>query len=347
MAKQFNTNMLTPGETFSIRGKVDFSRISSPIMGDELREAIQRAMASNNIPIESPHTKLALVDVQVVPQNPNALTPGEQYIMERFYQKTKGEDAGRIAYTAVRKARVGEEAKAIPRIGVRNGNMVDEVVLEKGQELAKGLDVTLVFRVYATSMKNGISFDCIIVNEPIRFYSSDAALASMGLTWNAYSPAPARQPISAPVIPQVTPQTAMPQQMPMNQQPTQTQVPNNQFAPQYQPQAQNYPMQNANPVIPQQQAQPVQNLPFAQATPQAAMPQQMPMNQPTNQMAQQQMPMANQMPVAPGVPVQAETSQFANAFQNAFSYAQPQPQQDKPDHGTFNPAAGLSTPFGA
>ena len=82
-------------------------------------------------------------------------------------------------------------------------------------------------------MKNGISFDCIIVNEPIRFYSSDAALASMGLTWNAYSPAPARQPISAPVIPQATPQTAMPQQMPMNQQmnqqPTQTQVLTNQI----------------------------------------------------------------------------------------------------------------------
>lgn len=176
-------NSLTPGTEFMIRGKLSFSRITSQIAGEELARRIESAKRNGMIPVERPHTTASITNAQVVYKDANNKTPEEIYAEESLWQSSSHPERG-YCYTAYNKG------SYLPRVGTLAGDgmTVNEIVPEN--ELANGLDVTFVIRVFKpkTQRNNGTSLEGIIVNEPIRYYDGNAmasALSGHGLTWNS------------------------------------------------------------------------------------------------------------------------------------------------------------------
>lgn len=194
MAKRtVTTNMLTPNKTFMVRGKLTFSRVVTQVAGDELVKDMQRRQQKRMNPIDKPYTTASICDAQVIyrPSENGMKTPEDIYAEESLYQSTSPTATG-FCFSGYNKG------KNLPWIGTArndgNGGMVvDQIPYEeiKG-ELASGLDVTLVMRVFSATPNQGVSMDGIIVNEPVRYYSGTGAtgLADYGITFN---PAPGTQ----------------------------------------------------------------------------------------------------------------------------------------------------------
>lgn len=166
-----NNNQLRPDQTIWVKGKLTYSRVTKQISGDELQADIQRKRQNNRIPIEKPYTTASICDAQVLYQNPQQPTIEEKFIEERLYTSQKNPGYN---YTAVNKG------NRLPYIGKLEGNQFIQIVPEG--ELDNGLDVTLIIRVFKGNPQNGTTLDAIIVNEPIRYYSSaNLGLAERGL----------------------------------------------------------------------------------------------------------------------------------------------------------------------
>lgn len=195
-------NQVEPGTTFMVRGNLTFSRITSRIEGEELTRRIDSARRNGIIPIDKPHTTASINHARVVYTNvdqngnPVSKTLIEQYAEESLYQSSKNPQQG-LHYNAYNKG------TNLPNVGVlaEDGKTVNGVIPE--HELANGLDVTLVMRVFKpkTQMNHGVCLEGVIVNEPIRYYDGNAmanSLSEHGITWNP-APAPANQPANQPV----------------------------------------------------------------------------------------------------------------------------------------------------
>lgn len=166
-----NNNQLRPDQTIWVRGKLTYSRVTKQIAGAELEADIKRKQQNNRIPIDKPYTTATICDAQVLYQNPNAPTIEEKFIEERLYTSTKNPGYN---YTAVNKG------NRLPYIGNLEGNRFIQIAPEG--ELDNGLDVTLIIRVFKGSPQNGTTLDGIILNEPVRYYSSSGlGLAERGI----------------------------------------------------------------------------------------------------------------------------------------------------------------------
>lgn len=190
---------LTPGDTFIIHGKVGYNRISkviddNPATGEmELTKTRQEA-AKRNRPIpDKPFVTLTLEDVSVVYKDPANPTLAEKYALGRFYKKADG----KLCYTAIRKYNPDPtKQRQLPRVGELSpdGKTVQGRILDPGRTLASGLDATIYMSVYKTNQNPGISFDMIVLNEPLRYYvapaSAEGILASQGLLWQEPTAAP-------------------------------------------------------------------------------------------------------------------------------------------------------------
>lgn len=207
--KTINTNQLTPNKIILVRGKLDFCHITSLIQGDELVKLNQRNAAKGWQSEDKPHTKAALRNAAVIMQNPQAPTLEEQYAYESLYTSAQNPEKGNC-FTGKNKGNV------LPWVGIiRAGttNVVDQIIPEG--ELAAGLDVTFVMRVFKpkNSINNGVSLDGIIVNEPIRYYQNNSiakGLSELGITFNP-TDVPAPAPAGPEPMPAVEPTTpAMP-----------------------------------------------------------------------------------------------------------------------------------------
>lgn len=204
MAKRtINSNMLTPGKTFMIRGKLTFSRVATQVAGDELVRDMQKRQQRRMNPIDKPYTTASICEAQIIyhPNPDGSKTNEDIYAEESLYQSTSNNATG-WCFSGYNKG------KALPWIGMgrndgKGGLVVDQIPPEEVRgELASGLDVTLVMRVFASSPNQGVSMDGIIVNEPIRYYSggSGAGLADYGITFNP-APGNAAPAASAPTAP--------------------------------------------------------------------------------------------------------------------------------------------------
>lgn len=234
MAKTIHSSKLTPNQTYLVRGKVGFSRITRHTTDEERAEANKRRMH----PMNNNYTSLSIYDAQVLCKDPSQPTIEEQYAAESLYKSSSPKYPGNN-FSAI------NQTKNLPIVGVltptpETPNNYVETKLEN--ELASGLDVTLVMRVYkGQGSNNGVSLDRVLVNEPIRYYGGnsevDKTLAGFGITFQAMAPAK-KEETAASTAPaqETTAATAPTEQQPAPAQP----VDNNAFAaaPASQPQAQ-------------------------------------------------------------------------------------------------------------
>lgn len=187
-------NSLAPGTSFMIQGTLTFSRITSRIEGEELKRRIDTATRNGWIPVDKPHTTASISNARVVYANvdangnPISKTPAEIYAEESLYQSRKDPSQG-LCYTG------NNKGNQLPTVGVLSADRhsVDGIIPE--HELANGLNVTLVMRVFKpkTQRNNGVSLEGIIVNEPIRYFDNNAisqSLEAYGLAWNPAPVAP-------------------------------------------------------------------------------------------------------------------------------------------------------------
>ena len=185
--RTISTNQLTPGRIFLVRGKVGFSRLTSRIEGEELQQDIQRRRSKGWLPIEKPYTTITINQAEVIVKDRNNIQPEEQYAIESLYTSSSQRGQGGYSYTANNKG-----ARSLPYIAVTRAGaqgVVDQIQPEG--ELANGLDVTLVMRVFKGKPNIGVSLDGVIVNEPIRYFDNTragAGLDGFGITFNPLAP---------------------------------------------------------------------------------------------------------------------------------------------------------------
>lgn len=180
MTETIKTNQLTPNRKFFVRGKVVYSRIASKIDGKELIEANIKATQRGQRPNAKPYTRIQISNVEVVPTDPaHGLTIEEQYAQSKFFVSRTHQERGQQFSK--------DNAGHLPKIYVRDPQTGEYNQIENKGELAHGLDVTLMLRPYTTSTNTGVSLDAILVNEPIRYYGSDASaeLEKLGIILNS------------------------------------------------------------------------------------------------------------------------------------------------------------------
>lgn len=189
MAKTISNRQLTPGETYLVRGKVAYSHITK-LTTDEERAA---ANANRTYKIDKNYTSITLYDANVLSLNPQAPTIEEQYGLESLYNpKNADPNMPGKRFTGINKS------ASLPRVGViaptPNANTANYQETNLQAELAIGLDVTLVMRVFkGQSNNNGVTLDRVLVNEPLRYYQAnaqavDAALNRFNITFTAMPP---------------------------------------------------------------------------------------------------------------------------------------------------------------
>lgn len=189
-----STNDLTPNTQFLIRGRVSFSRIAHRVEGDELQRDIQRQRQQGRRVIhDKPYTSLSIDEAVVIMKNPQNPTKEEQFAQERLYKST-AKGAKGYSFTGRNKSN-SLPSVLISKDGGRTAVPLSEPLTG---ELAPGLDVTLIMRVFNSPQNNGVSLDGVIVNEPIRYYSPNTLdLSDYGITVTAPAQALATAPATS------------------------------------------------------------------------------------------------------------------------------------------------------
>ncbi|NKY96560.1 hypothetical protein [Nocardiopsis alborubida] len=174
-------DQLTEGSVVTIRGKLAFARLTRRIEGKELAQAnVRRRQAGMKYDITSPYTTATISGgAQVIYADPDNPTLEEQYVAERCYTSKKKPEDG-LSYS------IDSKGNNLPSIGIPGeGGFVQDL---SGQELARGLDVTLVLEVYkARDQENrGLGLTHVLVNEAPRYYTpgsvDESQLKARGIT---------------------------------------------------------------------------------------------------------------------------------------------------------------------
>ncbi|MBT8162931.1 MULTISPECIES: hypothetical protein [Arthrobacter] len=173
---------LTEGSIVLVRGKLGFARLTRLIEGAELQASDARRAQNNMNPVGVPHTTATLTHADVLLKDPANPTLEERFVAERRYPSRKRPETG-ANYS------IDSKGRNLPVIAIPDGN--GKVVQDtSGQELAQGLDVTLVLRTYKPKKynKRGLALEQIIVNEPVKYYAGNAnadELAARGIVFVA------------------------------------------------------------------------------------------------------------------------------------------------------------------
>ena len=180
-----SASQLTEGTSVFIRGKLAFARLASLIEGAALAASDQRKVQSGMSPVGKPHTTATIIEAEVQFADPANPTVEEQFVAERRYVSKKNPDTG-ANYS------IDSKGTNLPIIAIpsdKGDGTFDQDT--SGQELAQGLDVTLVLRVYKPKnfANRGLSLDQVIVNEVPRYYNAGGVatgeLAARGIVFNA------------------------------------------------------------------------------------------------------------------------------------------------------------------
>lgn len=177
-------DQLTEGVFVLVRGKLSFARLTRIIDGDELVKSDQRRVQNGMRAIGKQHTTATVTEAEVLVKDPQNPTLEDRYVAERRYSSKARPETG-ANYSIQSKGTI------LPNIGIpdEQGQVVQD---KSGKELASGLDVTLVLRVYKAKGQDnrGLGLDQVIVNEPVKYYTSASAvntneLAARGIVWAA------------------------------------------------------------------------------------------------------------------------------------------------------------------
>ena len=179
-----SASQLTEGSAVLIRGKLAFARLTSLIEGAALAASDQRKVQNGMSPVGKPHTTATITEAEVQFADPANPTVEEQFVSERRYVSKKNPDTG-ANYS------IDSKGTNLPIIAIpseKGDGTYDQDT--SGQELAQGLDVTLVLRVYKPKNFNnrGLSLDQVIVHETPRYYNAGGVatgdLAARGIVFN-------------------------------------------------------------------------------------------------------------------------------------------------------------------
>src|SRR5436305_7122477 len=137
-----SANQLTEGTGVLIRGTLAYARLTRLIEGRELAASDQRKVQNGISPIGKPHTTATITHAEVQYADPSNPTLEERFVAERCYTSSKNPDTG-ANYS------IDSKGSTLPIIAIPaeagDGTFDQDT---SGQELARGLDVTLVLRVY-------------------------------------------------------------------------------------------------------------------------------------------------------------------------------------------------------
>lgn len=199
-----SAKQITEGKTVFIRGKLGFAVLARLIQGAELATSDQRKMKNGMSPVGMTHTTATIIHAKVQFADPNNPTLEEQFVSERRYDSPKRPETG-PNYA------IDSKGSTLPVIAIpspKNDGTYDQD--ESGQELAQGLDVTLVLRTYKPKNFNnrGLALEQVIVHEAPRYYNAggidQAELAARGIVLNG-TPRPLQAtPAPAAAVPGVT-----------------------------------------------------------------------------------------------------------------------------------------------
>lgn len=173
---------LREGQQILVRGKVSFSRLAQLVDGEALERSIAQALQRGSLyPTRKPHTTVNLVDAQVLVANPANPTPEEQFVHEKIYAVKSGDNAGKSGYGI---DNVSSFLPTVLEVDPENPGTYRQLVLER--DLAGGMDVTLILQVFKPKgyEKRGIGLQQVVLNEPVRYFSSGvdtSALAARGI----------------------------------------------------------------------------------------------------------------------------------------------------------------------
>lgn len=199
--RTISTQSLTPGELFCVRGKLTYGRLAKQVDGEELEKDKQRRAARGMRPIERPYTSATITDAYVPVKDKNNPTLEERYAQESLYTSHANGSHG-FNFSAVNRG------NRLPWIGVRDPQdpmKIEQLMLPN--ELASGLDVTLVMRVFQGKPNKGVTLDGVIINEAPRYYASadpSASLSALGITFipaKTAAPAPEAAPMAHEAFP--------------------------------------------------------------------------------------------------------------------------------------------------
>lgn len=205
--RTISTQSLTPGELFCVRGKLTYGRLAKQVDGEELEKDKQRRAARGMRPIERPYTSATITDAYVPLKDKNNPTLEERYAQESLYTSHANGSHG-FNFSAVNRG------NRLPWIGVRDPQdpmKIEQLMLPN--ELASGLDVTLVMRVFQGKPNKGVTLDGVILNEPPRYFASadpTASLSALGITFipaETAAPAPEAAPMAHEAFPFANQQT--------------------------------------------------------------------------------------------------------------------------------------------
>lgn len=189
-----SANQLTEGTSIFIRGKLAFARLTSLIEGAALAASDQRKVQNGMSPVGKPHTTATITEAEVQFADPANPTVEEQFVSERRYTSKKNPASG-ANYS------IDSKGTNLPIIAIpseKGDGTYDQDT--SGQELAQGLDVTLVLRVYKPKnfANRGLSLDQVIMHETPRYYNAGGVasgeLAARGIVFNTPPRAVQAQP---------------------------------------------------------------------------------------------------------------------------------------------------------
>lgn len=191
MKRTVMLNNITPNTVYFVQGKLNFSRLITPISGEALEKDIRRRESLGAIAITEPYTTATITDARVLYMDPANKTDAEIYAEESIYS---GKASPRM-FTA------NNKGKILPKICRMTGNDVYEV--KATGELATGLDVILAMRVFkGKAVNQGVSLDAVIVLGEIQYYNGanqalGDALAGRNINYHALNAAVPQQQTEA------------------------------------------------------------------------------------------------------------------------------------------------------
>lgn len=162
-----SANQLKEGTNVLVRGKLAFARLTRLIEGQELAASDQRKVQNGMSPVGKPHTTATITEAEVQFTDPANPTVEEQFVSERRYDSKKNPDSGKN-YS------IDSKGNNLPVILIPSDAGTGSYVQDTSrQELAQGLDVTLVLRVYKPKSFNnrGLALEQVIVHETPRYYN--------------------------------------------------------------------------------------------------------------------------------------------------------------------------------
>ncbi|MDQ1031367.1 hypothetical protein QF035_008949 [Streptomyces umbrinus] len=204
-----SASQITEGKNVFIRGKLGFAVLARLIDGAELVASDQRKTQNGMTPVGKPHITATIIHAEVQFADPNNPTPEEQFVSERRYDSPKRPETG-SNYS------IDSKGSTLPVIAIpssKGDGTYDQD--ESGQELAQGLDVTLVLRTYKPKnfSNRGLALEQVIVHEAPRYYNANgvdpAELAARGIVLNGTprhlqaTPASAAPAVAMPVTTEV------------------------------------------------------------------------------------------------------------------------------------------------